>query len=57
MNSFEWLQTVLFFIVLLALTKPMGLFMVHVYQGERTFLSPFLAPCERMIYRLCGSYT
>lgn len=54
MNSFEWLQTVLFFIVLLALTKPMGLFMVHVYQGERTFLSPFLAPCERMIYRLCG---
>ncbi|GAC1464966.1 MAG: potassium-transporting ATPase subunit KdpA [Desulfuromonadaceae bacterium] len=54
MNFYEWLQTVLFFVVLLALTKPMGVFMAHVYQGERTFLSPLLAPCERLLYRICG---
>lgn len=54
MNSYEWLQTLLFFILLPALTKPMGLFMAHVYRGERTFLSPLLAPCEKVIYRIGG---
>jgi len=57
MNSYEWLQTILFFVVLLALTKPMGIFMAHVYQGERTFMSPLLVPCERLIYRICGVST
>ena len=54
MNMNEWLQTIIFFIVLLTLTKPMGIFMMHVYQGERTFLSPILNPFENLIYRLCG---
>ena len=54
MNSYEWLQTVLFFIVLLALIKPLGTFMARVFQGERTFLSPVLVPCENLIYRICG---
>ena len=54
MNMSEWLQTIIFFIVLLSLTKPMGVFMMHVYQGERTFLSPILNPIENLIYRLCS---
>jgi K+-transporting ATPase ATPase A chain len=54
MNPDEWLQTILFFVILLALTKPMGHFMTHVYQGEHNFLSPLLAPCERLIYRISG---
>jgi K+-transporting ATPase ATPase A chain len=54
MNTFEWLQTALLFVVLLILIKPLGSFMAKVFQGERTFLSPLLAPCERLIYRLSG---
>jgi K+-transporting ATPase ATPase A chain len=54
MNSYEWLQTVLIFVVLLALVKPLGIFMARVFQGERTFLSPLLSPCERLIYRISG---
>jgi len=54
MNSFEWLQTLLFFVVLLALIKPFGTFMAKVFQGERTFLSPVLVPCENILYRICG---
>ena len=54
MNMYEWLQTVLFFVVLLALIKPFGTFMAKVYQGERTFLSPVLVPCESLVYRICG---
>jgi len=54
MNSFEWLQSVFFFAVLLALIKPFGTFMAKVFEGERTFLSPFLVPCENILYRICG---
>jgi potassium-transporting ATPase potassium-binding subunit len=54
MNMFEWLETILFFVVLLALVKPLGAFMARVYQGERTFLSPLLVPCENLLYRICG---
>ena len=54
MNTYEWLQTILFFVVLLALVKPLGSFMAKVFQGERTFLSPLLVPCENLIYRISG---
>jgi potassium-transporting ATPase potassium-binding subunit len=48
------LYIVVYFLVLLALTKPLGLFMAHVFEGERTFLHPVLRPLERLVYRLCG---
>jgi K+-transporting ATPase ATPase A chain len=48
------LQILLYFVVLLALTKPLGTFMAHVYEGERTFLHPLLRPVERLLYRLGG---
>jgi K+-transporting ATPase ATPase A chain len=54
MNMYEWLQTIIFFVVLLALIKPLGAFMAKVFQGERTFLSPVLGPCENIIYRISG---
>ena len=54
MNSYEVVQTVVFFLVLLLLIKPVGVFMTRVYQGERNFLSPILIPCENLLYRICG---
>ncbi len=47
-------QILIFFLVLLAITKPLGLYMYRVFQGERTFLDPILRPLERLIYRLGG---
>jgi len=54
MNSYEWLETIAFFAVLLAMVKPFGTYMAKVYQGERTWLTPLLTPCENLIYRFCG---
>jgi K+-transporting ATPase ATPase A chain len=54
MNIYSWLQLIFYFVVLLALAKPLGSFMARVYQGERTFLDPVLRPVERLIYRLSG---
>jgi K+-transporting ATPase ATPase A chain len=47
------LQILLFFGLILLLTKPVGLFMSRLYQGERTFLHPVLRPVEVLIYRIC----
>ena len=49
-----WIQILLFFAVVLALTKPLGIFMARVFTRERTFLDPVLRPVERLIYRLTG---
>ncbi|MFC4314406.1 potassium-transporting ATPase subunit KdpA [Steroidobacter flavus] len=54
MNMSGVMQIVMFAIVLTALVKPLGGFMAKVFQGERTWLTPVLAPIERGIYRLCG---
>src|SRR5262249_38498308 len=47
-----WLQILFFFALILLVTKPMGLFMTHVFDREHTFLDPVLRPIERLIYRL-----
>jgi K+-transporting ATPase ATPase A chain len=47
-----WLQIIFFFGLILLVTKPLGLFMAHVFNRERTFLDPVLGPVERLLYRL-----
>jgi K+-transporting ATPase ATPase A chain len=42
-------------VILIALAKPLGSFMARVFNGERNFLSPILAPVERFTYRLLGT--
>src|SRR5262249_13826397 len=49
-----WLQILFFFALILAVTKPLGIFMTRVFNRERTFLDPVLRPIERLIYRLTG---
>src|SRR5258706_2949204 len=47
-----WVQILLFFALILAVTKPLGVFMAHVFNREKTFLDPVLRPIERLIYKL-----
>jgi potassium-transporting ATPase potassium-binding subunit len=54
MTSIGLFQIVLFFLILLALTKPMGAFMARLFEGERTFLHPVIRPLERLVYKLSG---
>src|SRR5436853_4942369 len=48
------LQVVIFLAIVLLLTKPLGLYMYKIFNGERTWLSPVFGPVERMFYRLSG---
>jgi K+-transporting ATPase ATPase A chain len=54
MTNIGVLQILVFFGLILAFTKPVGLFMSRLFQGERTFLHPVLRPVEALVYRLCG---
>jgi len=54
MTANGWFQIGLFLLVILVITKPMGVFMVRVFNREFTYLDPVLRPIERAIYRLTG---
>jgi potassium-transporting ATPase potassium-binding subunit len=49
-----WLQILVYIAIIIAIAKPVGVFMTHVFNGERTFLHPVMRPLERLIYRLTG---
>lgn len=49
-----WLQILFFFVIILLVTKPLGIFMAHVFDRKKTFLDPVLRPVERLIYKLTG---
>jgi K+-transporting ATPase ATPase A chain len=49
-----WLQIAVFVAIVLALVKPVGLYMTKVFNGERTWLSPVLRPVERLFYAASG---
>ncbi len=48
------LQILVFFAIILLLTKPIGSFMAKVFEGKRTFLHPVFRPVEVLVYRLTG---
>jgi K+-transporting ATPase ATPase A chain len=50
MTTIGWLQILAFSLAVLAVTKPVGVYLVRVYDGSVRWL----APVERVIYRLCG---
>ncbi|HUO34978.1 MAG TPA: potassium-transporting ATPase subunit KdpA [Candidatus Acidoferrum sp.] len=54
MTANGWFQIGVFLAVILAVAKPMGIFMARVFEGRKTFLDPVLRPVERLIYRLTG---
>ena len=49
-----WIQIALYCVVLTLLVKPFGGYMTHVFNGDRTLLSPVLRPIERGFYAVSG---
>ena len=48
------IQIALYCAVVVALVKPLGLYMTRVFAGDRTLLSPVLRPIERGLYAAAG---
>ena len=49
-----WIQVILYFVVLLACAKPLGLFMAKVLDGKPNFFSKPFGWLERLIYKISG---
>src|SRR6202166_3741452 len=54
MTANGWFQIGFFLLVIFLITKPLGVFLARVFNGEKTFLDPVLRPIEKLIYRLTG---
>jgi potassium-transporting ATPase potassium-binding subunit len=54
MTANGWFQILFFLLLIFLVTKPMGIFMAHVFSREKTFLDPVLRPIERLLYRVTG---
>ncbi len=53
MTANGFLQLAIYFLAILAVTKPLGLFMAKIFSGEPTLIGRILRPVERLIYRIC----
>jgi potassium-transporting ATPase potassium-binding subunit len=47
-----WFQIALFLVVLIALIKPVGIYMARVFTNQRVFLTPVVGPIERVTYKV-----
>jgi K+-transporting ATPase ATPase A chain len=54
MTIIGWLQILIFLAVILALTKPIGVYMFRIFEGDRQPLPRLFGPVERGLYKLCG---
>jgi potassium-transporting ATPase potassium-binding subunit len=54
MTTNGWIQIFIFLALILAITKPLGVYMAKVFSRERTFLDPMVRPIERLLYRVTG---
>ncbi|HUB10002.1 MAG TPA: potassium-transporting ATPase subunit KdpA [Myxococcales bacterium] len=54
MTANGWIQILVYFGLIAAITVPMGAYMFRVFEGERQPLPRLFGPLERLSYRLCG---
>src|SRR5271156_759363 len=54
MTVIGWVQILLYCLIIVAITPPLGAYMTRVFNGERTFLSLILRPVEIAIYKVAG---
>lgn len=53
MTANGWFQIGLFLLIILAVAKPVGVYLTRVFSGEKSFLDFALRPIERLIYKIC----
>ena len=50
----RWLEYAVFLGIVIALARPVGLYVARVFEGKPTLLDPLLRPLERTLLRLLG---
>ena len=50
----RWVEYIVFLALVVALARPVGLYLARVFERKPTFLDPALQPIESLLYRLSG---
>ena len=53
MTANGWFQIAFFLLIILAVAKPVGVYLARVFNREKTFLDFAFQPIERLIYKIC----
>ena len=53
MTANGWFQIAFFLLIILAVAKPVGVYLARVFNREKTFLDFAFRPIERLIYKIC----
>jgi K+-transporting ATPase ATPase A chain len=54
MTAIGWIQILVFAVLTLAVTRPLGIYLHRVFEGERRPLERLFGPLERLLFALCG---
>src|SRR5262245_63154627 len=54
MSVVGWAQIGLFFLIVLALTRPLGTYLFRVFEGDRQPAHRVFGPIERLLFRWSG---
>ncbi|MGH9616358.1 MAG: potassium-transporting ATPase subunit KdpA [Acidobacteriaceae bacterium] len=54
MTANGWFQIGLFFLLIVLIARPLGIYMANVFERRKTFLDPVMVPIERLLYKLTG---
>jgi K+-transporting ATPase ATPase A chain len=54
MTAVGWVQILVFFALIVAVARPLGVYMFRVFEGEKKPLPRVLGPVERFFFRLSG---
>jgi len=54
MTANGWLQIIVYFVVILAITRPLGNYMHRAFEGPNRPLPRVFGPIERLLLKLCG---
>src|SRR6188768_113217 len=54
MTANGWLQIIVYFVVILAITRPLGNYMHRAFEGPQRPLPRVFGPIERFLLKLCG---
>ncbi len=54
MTLIGFAEIIIYFLIIVLLVKPIGLYMTNVFSGKKTLLDPIFSPVEKLLYKLTG---
>lgn len=54
MNTIDITALLIFFAILITASVFLGKYMMKVFTGTKTFMTPVIRPLERLVYKVCS---